>query len=64
MELKSIYLRNLDSDRVKSEYALVFKQFYDMVSENIKRSGAACLHWLQLSHYIEKYYLTDDVIWN
>lgn len=38
-ELKSIYLRNMDSQRVKAEYAPVFKQFFDRVS-----------HLLSLNH--------------
>ena len=29
--LKSLYLRNIDSQRIKSEYAPLFKQFYDLV---------------------------------
>ena len=29
--LTSVYLRNIDSQRIKSEYALLFKQFYDLV---------------------------------
>ena len=29
--LKSLYLRNMDSQRVKSEYALIFNHFYDLV---------------------------------
>jgi hypothetical protein len=29
--IKSIYLRNMDGIRVKSEYVPLFKQFYDMV---------------------------------
>ena len=35
--LKSLYLRNMDSLRIKSEYAPTFKQFYDQVRsfENI-----------------------------
>lgn len=32
-ELKSIYLRNINSACVKSKYALVFQQFYDLVSD-------------------------------
>ena len=43
-ELKSIYLRNMDSDRVKSEYAPVFKHFYDLVSRSFKRFNLNCLH--------------------
>ena len=30
--LTSIHLRNIDSQRIKSEYALLFKQFYDLVT--------------------------------
>lgn len=29
--LKSVYLRNIDSQRVKSEYVSLMKQFYDLV---------------------------------
>jgi hypothetical protein len=29
--LTSVYLRNIDSQRMKSEYAPLFKQFYDLV---------------------------------
>ena len=35
-KLKSIYLRNMDRDRMKSEYAPVFKYFYDLVSEKFE----------------------------
>ena len=31
-ELKSLYLRNIDKNRVKGEYGPVFKLFYDLVS--------------------------------
>ena len=30
--LSSLYLRNIDSQRVKAEYAPLFKQFYDLVT--------------------------------
>lgn len=30
--LKSLYLRNMDSQRIKSEYTPLFKQFYDLVT--------------------------------
>ena len=30
--LTSLYLRNIDSQRVKAEYAPMFKQFYDLVT--------------------------------
>ena len=30
-EIKSLYLRNIDNQRVKSEYLPMFKYFYDMV---------------------------------
>ena len=63
-ELKSIYFRNMNSDRMKSEYAPVFKHFYDLVSENFKCLNVKCLHCLQLIHYTEKYHFTPDVIWN
>ena len=29
--LTGVYLRNIDSQRIKSEYAPLFKQFYDLV---------------------------------
>ena len=29
--LTSLYLRNIDSQRIKAEYAPSFKQFYDLV---------------------------------
>ena len=32
--LTSLYLRNIDKVRVQSEYAPIFKQFYDLVSLN------------------------------
>ena len=35
-KLKSIHLRNMDRDRMKSEYASVFKHFYDLVSEKFE----------------------------
>ena len=33
-ELKSLYLQNLDRQRVKAEYGPLFKQFYDLVVFN------------------------------
>ena len=30
----SIYLRNIDNERIKAEYALIFKYFYDLVTFN------------------------------
>lgn len=33
-ELKSIYLRNMNSDRMKAKYASIFKHFYDLVSDD------------------------------
>jgi hypothetical protein len=33
-ELKSLYLQNLDQQRVKAEYGPLFKQFYDLVMFN------------------------------
>ena len=36
IKLKSIYLRNMDRDRMKSEYVSVFKHFYDLVSESFE----------------------------
>ncbi len=30
--LRSLYLRNIDSQRMKAEYAPLFKQFYDLVT--------------------------------
>ena len=64
-ELKSIYLRNMDRDRMKSEYAPVFKHFYDLVSDDLKRQiNFKRSHCMQLSHYVEKYHLTTDVMWN
>ena len=32
--LRSLYLRNIDKLRIQSEYAPIFKQFYDLVSLN------------------------------
>ena len=32
--LKSLYLRNIDSQRIRSEYAPLFRQFYDLVCSN------------------------------
>ena len=32
--LKSLYLRNIDSQRIQSEYTPIFKQFYDLVRLN------------------------------
>ena len=31
-ELKSLYLKNIDSKRTKSEYISIYKQFYDLVN--------------------------------
>ena len=33
--IKSLYLRNIDSQRLQSEYALLFKMFYDMVTPTL-----------------------------
>ena len=30
----SVYLRNIDNERIKAEYAPVFKHFYDLVTFN------------------------------
>ena len=36
IQLKSIYLRNMNSDRVKSKYAFIFKHFYDLINVDCK----------------------------
>ena len=42
--LKSVYLRNIDSKRIKSEYTSLFKRFYDLISDWFKRLNVKCLH--------------------
>ena len=36
IKLKSIHLRNMNRDRMKSEYASVFKHFYDLINEKFE----------------------------
>ena len=66
--MKSIYLRNINNDRIKSKDAFVFKQFYDLVSElNLKMETKIfikCLHFYQLIEYIEEYNIIVDFIYN
>ena len=57
--LKSIYLKNMNSDRIKSEYASMFKQFYDLVSELNLKFETKCsldayisISWLNISKNI------------
>ena len=47
--LTSLYLRNIDKLRVQSEYAPIFKQFYDLVS----------LNWLYSSHNTNFFLITQ-----
>ena len=41
--LKSIHLKNINSDRIKSEYAFMFKQFYNLISELNLKFETKCL---------------------
>ena len=57
--LKSIYLKNMNSDRIKSEYAFMFKQFYDLINELNLKFEAKCsldayisISWLNISKNI------------
>ena len=62
--LKSIYLKNINNDRITSEYAFMFKQFYDLISELNLKFETKCLHFYQLIEYIEKYNIIVDFIYN
>ena len=46
-ELKSIYLRNMNSSRVKTEYASIFKQFYDLMGDIFLISAAEIFQQLK-----------------
>ena len=57
--LKSIYLKNINNDRIKSEYVFIFKQFYDFISELNLKFETKCslntyisINWLNISKNI------------
>ena len=49
--LKSLYLRNMDSLRIKSEYAPTFKQFYDQVRSFDNITAPNCVAFVPNSQH-------------